>query len=381
MPEFMRLMRADDTSKAGEPMAFMASTPGTKRDGADLSGLPWTVDNYRANPVVTWVHDFAGQRLPIGRGEVEVIDGDGGETMRALIAFDQGDEFAREVERKYRDGFLHAVSVSWDDVTKDGVPVRAAGRGAEPVAHDLLEIAAVPVPGDASALAERQVAAMRSLVHDYDAALSGDDGGDGAGSGGVDLGDGVTLSRMSADDLAAHEADQDEDEGIDADDGGDVDEGDASDPETGDDGEALGSVARAVAAMATALDAGLSVDDRERRRLYNAACVLYRHTGLVAPEFVGGAELRVLATDDWCDLFVSGELPVGGERAGAVLNRANRQRLRRIRDDAGAVLASAGDEDGDGDSRGNSTHDAPPAASGALMDVLADLKARTGMEA
>ena len=53
-------------------------------------------------------------------------------------------EFARQVERKYRDGFLHAVSVGWDTIELDGRQ-----------RYDLLDLSAVPVPGDPSAIMER----------------------------------------------------------------------------------------------------------------------------------------------------------------------------------------------------------------------------------
>lgn len=195
MTRFLRLTRAEDEAADSGPLVFTASMPGTKRDGYDTAALPWSVDNYRSNPVVTWVHDFQGQRLPIGRGEVEVMGGargkgGDGERMRVAITFDPDDEFAQQVERKYRAGFLHAVSVSWDDVDADGVPIRAGGGDA--VAHDLLEIAAVPVPGDPDALLERQAAALRALSRDIDAALADDEpelrestvsGGEGTTSG------------------------------------------------------------------------------------------------------------------------------------------------------------------------------------------------------
>ena len=170
---FMRLNRADNQStEPGSPLSFVAATPGKKRDGYDTASLPWLVDNYRLNPAVTWVHDFGGDRLPIGRGEVTVEDTPGGEALRASIIFDVADPFAAEVDRKYRAGYLHAVSVSWDDVDEDGIPVRNSGKKA--VAHDLLEIAAVPVPGDPGALKERQVTALRALRADLDAVLSED---------------------------------------------------------------------------------------------------------------------------------------------------------------------------------------------------------------
>lgn len=58
------------------------------------------------------------------------------------MTFDPDDEFARAIERKCRNGFLNTVSVGWDS------------RGDT---NELLDISAVPVPGDPDALMERQI--------------------------------------------------------------------------------------------------------------------------------------------------------------------------------------------------------------------------------
>jgi hypothetical protein len=152
MPEFMRLYRAEpDTGEPGGAMTFIASTPGPKRDGMDLDQQMWYLDNYRRNPVFLWAHDYLGRSLPIGRAEVAV---DGGQ-LRCAVSFDQKDDFARQVEQKYRDGYLHAVSVGWNNVQLDGREM-----------YDLLDISAVPVPGDPDALKERQLAGMRGIYSD-----------------------------------------------------------------------------------------------------------------------------------------------------------------------------------------------------------------------
>jgi hypothetical protein len=100
--------------------------------------------------VVLWGHDYTGQRLPIGRAEVEIT----GRQIRASITFDQEDEFARSVESKYRRGFLHTVSVGWN-------PLKTRGR--DVAEWELLDISAVPVPGDADALIQRQLRALRAI--------------------------------------------------------------------------------------------------------------------------------------------------------------------------------------------------------------------------
>lgn len=124
---------SDDENPA---LPFVASTEGVKGDGFDLRADSWDLKRFQKNPLVLWSHDFFGERPPIGRADARVD----GKVLRADITFDPDDEFAQLIERKYRGGFLNAVSVSWDPI--DGK-------------NHLLEISAVPIPMDPDALMER----------------------------------------------------------------------------------------------------------------------------------------------------------------------------------------------------------------------------------
>lgn len=137
-------VRADDDTSTSGPIRFVASTEGVKRDGLEIKADSWELENYRRNPVFLFGHDYMGSRLPIGRAEVNVE----GKNLIASVTFDPDDEFARQVERKYRNGFLYAVSVGWDS------------RGDT---NELLDISAVPVPGDPDALMERQIRGLASI--------------------------------------------------------------------------------------------------------------------------------------------------------------------------------------------------------------------------
>lgn len=356
MTRFLRLTRAEGEAADSGPLVFTASMPGTKRDGYDTAALPWSVDNYRSNPVVTWVHDFQGQRLPIGRGEVEVMGGargkgGDGERMRVAITFDPDDEFAQQVERKYRAGFLHAVSVSWDDVDADGVPVRAGGGDA--VAHDLLEIAAVPVPGDPDALLERQAAALRALSRDIDAALADDE--PELRESTVSGGEGTGLRKLDAEALAGMEDEADDDETADT----QPDEADELTTE------------RAWGAMLQAMDRTADLDDSERRRLYNRAEAAYRRLGMVAPEWLEGDELRALDDETWRGLWLEGEV-IG--RAGAKLARRNMQRLDKAIDALMEIRADALDEDMP-ETTDDSERNTDAEAAAMLRRLLADIGA------
>lgn len=141
---------SDPLAEMGKPLRFVASTEGVKRDGLELRMEDWELANYQRNPVVTWAHDLFGHRLPIGRAN-PVLDM-GERQLLADITFDPGDEFAVNVERKYRTGYLHTVSVQWN-------PVMIGGKRK----NELLEIAAVPVPGDPDAVIQRQLRAWREI--------------------------------------------------------------------------------------------------------------------------------------------------------------------------------------------------------------------------
>jgi len=150
-----RAAESEKPAEAGTPLRFVASTEGKKRDGLDLKAEDWRTQNYARNPVVLWAHDYLGTRLPIGRAAVSVKD----KTMLADVTFDQGDEFARQVEDKYRRGFLNAVSVGWGDNADE--------------TRDLLDISAVPVPADPNALLLRQRTALSELSRAIDSAVEG----------------------------------------------------------------------------------------------------------------------------------------------------------------------------------------------------------------
>lgn len=137
------------------PIRFVASTEGVKRDGRALDMGRWRLENYRRNPVVLWAHAYSGPVPPIGRAEV-TLDAE----RRMLVAdvtFDEGDAFAREIERKIRAGFLNAVSVGWQDVREE-----------QEVYYDLLDVSVVPVPADPQALKIEEARALRMMLEELE---------------------------------------------------------------------------------------------------------------------------------------------------------------------------------------------------------------------
>lgn len=141
---------ASGSGPEGE-LVFTASAEGVNRYGFSLNRRRWRIDNFNNNPVILWMHD--DRRPPIGRGRA-VIDSQG---LKTSVTFDRSDPFAVEIERKYREGFLNAVSVGFDFVDRSGAPVPDPWNLTpdmiyNEVYYDLAEVSAVPVPADPNAL-------------------------------------------------------------------------------------------------------------------------------------------------------------------------------------------------------------------------------------
>lgn len=254
------ISRAETPADEGTPIRFVASTQGVARDGLEISVNAWDLDNYRSNPVVLWAHDYSGTRPPIGRADV-FVDGD---RLMADVTFDQSDDFARSIEAKYRGGFLHSVSVGWD--TQAMEPSDTTNSRGRVTRADLLDISAVPVPGDPNALIARQARALAAIAEAVDVPATKSDP-EPAG-----------WSRTAADMVALYRD--------------------------------------------TANGRGYDFAERYRRLARD-----YDRAGKVAPEFLEPNALEAIGVDGLRGLFVEGEpdmMPEAFEsRAGAVLSREN----------------------------------------------------------
>lgn len=138
-------------------LVFTASAEGMNRHGFSLNRKKWKIDNFNNNPVILWMH--MDHMPPIGRGRA-TLDSSG---LRTSVVFDRNDPFAMEIERKYRAGFMNAVSVGFDFVDSSGAPLMDWwSMSPEEMAHeswyDLAEISAVPVPADPNALIRQRQA-------------------------------------------------------------------------------------------------------------------------------------------------------------------------------------------------------------------------------
>lgn len=134
--------QADD--KAGKPLTIVAATEGRKGDGLNLTMKGAELGRFESNPVLGYGHSYWGRDgLPIGRADKTWVDG---EALKMDLLFDQEDDFARKVERKYRGGYMNAFSIGFDvwNIADDGTPE----------GWELFEVSAVPLPMDPNAIVE-----------------------------------------------------------------------------------------------------------------------------------------------------------------------------------------------------------------------------------
>lgn len=126
------------------PLRIVAATEGRKADGLDLRLEGGDLSRFRSNPIVGYGHDYWGRGdLPIGRADRTWVDDD---RLMMDVTFDQGDEFAREVERKYREGFLNSFSIGFNaEIDRDTGAIEN---------WELLEVSAVPMAMDSNAVVE-----------------------------------------------------------------------------------------------------------------------------------------------------------------------------------------------------------------------------------
>ena len=136
-------------------VSFIASTANPDRYGDVINQRGWDLGKYRKNPVILLNHN--ANALPIGRGEVDVVDGQ----LIVDVEFDMEDPQAKEIARKTKAGFLNAVSVGFN-------PLDATPRNMLEKSHpahgqsgqyfdraELLEISIVTIPANGEAVAAK----------------------------------------------------------------------------------------------------------------------------------------------------------------------------------------------------------------------------------
>jgi len=127
--------------KAGSTgtFSFVISTSDEDRQGDSLDQSKWKLDNYKANPVVLWAHDY--YQPPIGVcTSISVKDGQ--LVAEGKFASAELSPFAAQIQGLYEAGFIKATSVGYIQ-HEDGE-------------LELLEFSLVPVPANPYALSMRQ---------------------------------------------------------------------------------------------------------------------------------------------------------------------------------------------------------------------------------
>lgn len=130
---------------------FVASTEDKDRVGDIIRVAGWKFDAYDRNPVFLWAHD--SDELPIGKCVARQIDG-ARLLMKIQFATVEENPLADQVYRLYKGGYLNAVSVGFKPLKR--MPIHPEDRwgdlGWEFIEQELLELSAVPVPANSSAL-------------------------------------------------------------------------------------------------------------------------------------------------------------------------------------------------------------------------------------
>lgn len=138
-------------SAAGESeqqMTFVISNEEVDRHGDVIMAAGWQLESYRKNPVFLWAHDYA--RPVIGRASAIWRDPS---SLLARIEF-APTEFAQEVATLYRQNYQKGVSVGFRPIKFEERREEQTGAflGIRFLEQELLEVSAVPVPANRTAL-------------------------------------------------------------------------------------------------------------------------------------------------------------------------------------------------------------------------------------
>lgn len=308
MPEstFLRaysVRASDDAGKPGDPIRFIASTSDVARDNMIVEAAGWELENFLRNPVFQWAHNYS--EPPIGKvTKIEVVD----DKLMADVVFDQDDEFALKIERKYRNGLLNAVSVGFDIITMEIAP---DGNGPlKSVKQELLELSGVPVPADPGALSQLQGRAYRSYARELDrlADIADDDGKQSATAASKRGGYKEFIVDLKTSDLNVDDA-------------------------------ARLSWDETAAAMVDLFQPYSQRPDDERRTEYQRLRRAYRQFKKQAPDFATNAELEAYDAETLAGCFFEGEPELLPDAFARMHSRAGQMLSKRNMDD----LATAGD--------------------------------------
>ena len=135
--------------------AIVGSSSVLDRLGDVIDQAGWQFQDYKKNnPVILWGHNVREDRPPIGKAiKVWLQDkGKKGSKLMFKVKFDLQDNFAKEIYRKIKDGFINAVSVGFKPLEWEELDADNPYGGRRYVKQELLELSFVPVPANPEAL-------------------------------------------------------------------------------------------------------------------------------------------------------------------------------------------------------------------------------------
>ncbi|PKB58048.1 MAG: hypothetical protein BZY73_00170 [SAR202 cluster bacterium Casp-Chloro-G3] len=133
---------------SAKEMTFVISTDEVDRHGDVIVADGWRLESYQRNPVFLWAHDY--MRPVIGKAVVVWQELHG---LLARMEF-APTEFAQEVASLYRGNYQRGVSVGFKPIQYEERRHDKTGafQGIRFLEQELLEVSAVPVPANRSAL-------------------------------------------------------------------------------------------------------------------------------------------------------------------------------------------------------------------------------------
>ena len=143
-----------------QAIRFVLSTDDVDRHGDVISADGWVLDSYRQNPVLLWAHDY--RQPAIGRAAKVWTEP---HRLLANIEF-APTEFAQEISSLYRSGFQWGVSVGFKPLRFEERRDEKTGAflGLRFLEQELLEVSAVPVPSNRSALSRSDQPDLHVLI-------------------------------------------------------------------------------------------------------------------------------------------------------------------------------------------------------------------------
>jgi len=149
------VLKAGIKAEEGILEAVVGSTNVLDRMGDIITQAGWDLKYYKkTNPVILWGHNRKEDRPPIGKALRVWIEDKGEKTAKLMfkVKFDLQDNFAKEILRKIKDGFINTVSVGFKPIEWEELSEDDPFGGRRYTKQELLELSFVPVPANPEAV-------------------------------------------------------------------------------------------------------------------------------------------------------------------------------------------------------------------------------------